>query len=161
MLTSSTKCSFILTMEGSLVDKIDLQALYLSGTYCHKTGIRPPTCQLLDYRLYMSPDSHIKVDKVCFETSSFKEICFDVLQNCANISFHHLINRTICSHKSSILIFMWCPLLRRHLFWQPSIFNINLYNAHSYTVDNRIRTSGFNGLKYCKVSDMNTLVESQ
>ena len=23
---------------------IDLQALYLSGTYCHKTGTRPPSC---------------------------------------------------------------------------------------------------------------------
>ena len=27
------------------MDKIDLEALYLSGTYCHKTGTRPPSCQ--------------------------------------------------------------------------------------------------------------------
>ena len=27
------------------MDKIDLQALHLNGTYCHKTGIRPPSCQ--------------------------------------------------------------------------------------------------------------------
>ena len=31
-------------MEGLLVSKMDLQALNLSGTYCHKTGIRPPSC---------------------------------------------------------------------------------------------------------------------
>ena len=34
-----------ITTEGSLLDKIDLQALYRSGTYCHKTGTRPPSCQ--------------------------------------------------------------------------------------------------------------------
>ena len=39
------QCSFILTMEGSLVDRTDLPALYLSGTYCHKTSTRPPSCQ--------------------------------------------------------------------------------------------------------------------
>ena len=31
-------------MEGSLVNKADLQALNLSGTYCHKTGLGPPSC---------------------------------------------------------------------------------------------------------------------
>ena len=36
---------FHLTTEGSLVDKTDLLALYLSGTYCHKTSARPPSCQ--------------------------------------------------------------------------------------------------------------------
>ena len=33
---------------------IFLQALYLSGTYCHKTGTRPPSCKHLDNRLCMS-----------------------------------------------------------------------------------------------------------
>ena len=33
------------TFWAKLVDTIDLQALYLSGTYCHKTGTRPPSCQ--------------------------------------------------------------------------------------------------------------------
>ena len=50
------KCSFIFTTfttEGFLVDKMDLLALYLSGTYRHKTGTRPPSCQLLDNRLLM------------------------------------------------------------------------------------------------------------
>ena len=27
------------------MDKTDLLALYLSGTYCHKIGIRTPSCQ--------------------------------------------------------------------------------------------------------------------
>ena len=31
-------------MDGSLVNKTDLLALYLSWTYCHKTGTRPPSC---------------------------------------------------------------------------------------------------------------------
>ena len=44
MLTLSTKCSFIFITEGSLVDKTDLLALYLSGTYCHKTGKKTPSC---------------------------------------------------------------------------------------------------------------------
>ena len=33
-----------LSTEESLVKKRDLLALYLSGTYCHKTGTRPPSC---------------------------------------------------------------------------------------------------------------------
>ena len=37
-------CQLLLITEGSLVNKRDLLALYLSGTYCHKTGIRPPSC---------------------------------------------------------------------------------------------------------------------
>ena len=35
---------FILTLEWSLVNKTDLIDLFLSGTYCHKTGTRPPSC---------------------------------------------------------------------------------------------------------------------
>ena len=31
-------------MEGSLVNKIDLPAFYLSGTYSQKTGTRTPSC---------------------------------------------------------------------------------------------------------------------
>ena len=31
-------------MEGPLVNKRDLLALYLSGTYCHQTGTRPSSC---------------------------------------------------------------------------------------------------------------------
>ena len=50
VITLSTKC-FILTSEGSLVDKTDLLGVYLSGTYCHKNGTRPPGCQTLDNRL--------------------------------------------------------------------------------------------------------------
>ena len=32
-----------LSTEGSLVNETHLLALYLSGTYCHKTGTRPPS----------------------------------------------------------------------------------------------------------------------
>ena len=35
---------FLLSTEGSLVSKRDLLALYLSETYCHRTGTRPPSC---------------------------------------------------------------------------------------------------------------------
>ena len=35
---------FRLSTEGLLVNKRDLLAIYHSGTYCHKTGTRPPSC---------------------------------------------------------------------------------------------------------------------
>ena len=34
--------TYLLSAKTWLIS--DLQALYLSGTYCHKTGIRPPSC---------------------------------------------------------------------------------------------------------------------
>ena len=34
-----------LQSHGSLVDKTDLLALYLSGTYRHRTGTRTPSCK--------------------------------------------------------------------------------------------------------------------
>ena len=37
---------FLLSTEGSLVNKRDLLALYLSGTFCHKTGTRLPSCDI-------------------------------------------------------------------------------------------------------------------
>ena len=35
---------FLLTSGNLLVHKTDLLALYLSGTYCHKTSTRSPSC---------------------------------------------------------------------------------------------------------------------
>ena len=36
---------YLFQLQGNLlVNKTELQALYLSGTYCHKTGTRPPCC---------------------------------------------------------------------------------------------------------------------
>ena len=43
VLTASTRVLSLLT-KGSLVNKMDLQALYLSWTYCHKTSTRLPSC---------------------------------------------------------------------------------------------------------------------
>ena len=37
-----TKNLCLVINEGSLVNKTDLQALYLSGTYCHMTGCVTP-----------------------------------------------------------------------------------------------------------------------
>ena len=37
-----------------LVNKTDLQALYLCGTHCYKTGTRPPSCICLDNQLKMA-----------------------------------------------------------------------------------------------------------
>ena len=36
----------------------DLLALYLNGTYGHKIGIGPPSCQVLENRLFRS--AHVK-----------------------------------------------------------------------------------------------------
>ena len=50
-----------LSTEGSLVNKRDLLALYLSGTYCHQTDTRPPsyvTPRQPTIYIYMSPDSY-------------------------------------------------------------------------------------------------------
>ena len=41
--------------EVLLVDKTDLQALYLHGTYCHKTGTRPLDVRNLDKGHQMPP----------------------------------------------------------------------------------------------------------
>ena len=40
---TSKQVFFLLLMEGSLVNKRDLLALYTSGIYCHKTGTRSPS----------------------------------------------------------------------------------------------------------------------
>ena len=46
------------------MNKIDLQALYLSGSYCHKTGIRPPSCDTLRQPTI---NAQIVLAKVSFE----------------------------------------------------------------------------------------------
>ena len=38
----------------------DIRALHLGGIPSLKIGTRPPSCLLLDNRLYMSPDFHMK-----------------------------------------------------------------------------------------------------
>ena len=44
-LLKSDKIDYLfLSTEGSLVNKRDLLALYLSGTYCHRTGTGPLSC---------------------------------------------------------------------------------------------------------------------
>ena len=43
---------YYVIMKGP-IKQLNSKALYLSGTYCHKTSTRPPSCQLLDNRLYI------------------------------------------------------------------------------------------------------------
>ena len=45
---------FLLSMEGSLVIIRAYPALYIGGTPSQETGTRPPSCPLLENRLYMS-----------------------------------------------------------------------------------------------------------
>ena len=45
---------FILTSREPLVNKRDLQALYLSGTYCHRIVLDPLAVLLLENRLYIN-----------------------------------------------------------------------------------------------------------
>ena len=68
VLTTSPQCTFILQPRDLLVNKRDLLAKCLSGTYCHKTGTRPPSCQLLENRLYVSSryDDRGVIKKVFF-----------------------------------------------------------------------------------------------
>ena len=61
-------------MEGSLVSKTDLQALYLSGTYCHKTGTRPTSCA-------KPQQPTICVTKVPYENSTKLMLIFFLINN--------------------------------------------------------------------------------
>ena len=57
------------------MNKTDLLALYLCGTYCHKTGTRPASCVTpRQPTTSMSPDSHMK--------KSFFEPIFFLNQSC-------------------------------------------------------------------------------
>ena len=51
---------FLLSTEGSLVITRAYPALYLGGTPSNETVTSPPSCLLLENRLYMSPISHMK-----------------------------------------------------------------------------------------------------
>ena len=44
VLTTSTKCSLFKLQGNISVNKTDIQASNLKGTYSHKIGNRPPSC---------------------------------------------------------------------------------------------------------------------
>ena len=50
------KHDFPFMTSSGLFDVTDLPALYLCGTYCHKTGTTPLAVKLLDNRLYISTE---------------------------------------------------------------------------------------------------------
>ena len=74
----------ISTMEGTLLNKTDLHALYLRKTYCHRTSTRPPSCKHLDNWLYI--DSSCSVDHINLvsqrigkcKVTVFSDVYFDV-----------------------------------------------------------------------------------
>ena len=71
---------FLLLMEGSLVNKADLQALNLSGTYCDKTGLGPPSCaKPRQLSIYVYRTS-IDVNKFFQETHQMFDFIFFVRQ---------------------------------------------------------------------------------
>ena len=53
MLNFAQQVFFLLSTEGSLVIARAYPALYLSGTPSQDTGTRPPSCLLLENRLYI------------------------------------------------------------------------------------------------------------
>ena len=73
MFTHSFQCLFVcpftycqtsvlsFTNGGILSGYRSLLALHLSETPSLKTGTSPPSCQLLDNQLYMSPDFHLEL----------------------------------------------------------------------------------------------------
>ena len=65
------------------MDKTDLLALYLSGTYCRKTSTRPPSCQLLDNWLYILPDTSLKLSTFLYKAIPLKAI---MLLDCSNLA---------------------------------------------------------------------------
>ena len=59
-LISNIPSYFDLMSGNILVNTTDLQALYLSGTFCHKTGTRPPSCTMPQERtIYVTSFSNI------------------------------------------------------------------------------------------------------
>ena len=48
------------------MDKKSLLALYLNGTYRHKTGTRPPSCLLLENQLYILSGPAIVANEMAF-----------------------------------------------------------------------------------------------
>ena len=65
---------FLLSAEGSLVNIRAYVALHLVGTPSRETGTSPPHCLFLDNRLYMSPDSHMKVHGALFWSKRVSEL---------------------------------------------------------------------------------------
>ena len=90
----STQCTFILQRRDLLMNKRDSLALYLCGTYSHKTGTRPPSCQLLENRLNIH-NNHNKLDTWGFRTlSDINMERWNHLAVCDNLSAINNLTRT-------------------------------------------------------------------
>ena len=59
MLNFVQQVCFLSSTEGSLVDTRAYIALYLGGTPSQDSGTSPPSCLLLDNRLYMHVNSKL------------------------------------------------------------------------------------------------------
>ena len=112
---------FLLSPEGSLVNKTDLLVLYLSGTYCHKTSTRPPSCVTpWQPTLYMSSDSHMKT---CLnqDWSFYKFKDLKQLAHYKSLKLNYKIAFAVC------VCFLFCvsSIEKECLQWSRSSWNEN------------------------------------
>ena len=58
---------------GIISEQMEHYALYLSGTYCHKTGIRPSSCVTLRQLTIYVTDSRMQWDRTCSRQHNIEE----------------------------------------------------------------------------------------
>ena len=82
-----------------------------SGTYCHRTGTRPPSCQLLQNPLYMAEGLNVWVSPrsgAHCSLTDFKPLLFFVLQVVSFLKFHDGFHNLLQFNlKWSVYTFYW------------------------------------------------------
>ena len=119
------------------MNKRDLLALYLIGTYCHRTGTRPPSClttrQLTIYvtdstkKIFSTPilghqlNTYFKIFVKRFEWSPFKPVfcCFSKL-----FLFIIILKSSFFILSFAQLDNFFCFLKLRNVYFSPIIFEV-------------------------------------
>ena len=108
------------TTEVSLVNKIDLQALNLSRTYCHKNGTRTPRC--------VTP-WQLTIYSVNSALWSFSVLRFSLMVNSSVIKFFFVFfGHLVSAYRNSSVFGALVSVLGRRLVWSTSLFSRDIKN---------------------------------